>query len=339
MNIDERLLAYKPISVTLNFDWDKMSYDERVLARHKYIEEQKKKDPNYVGYDFIEHRGSTHGGRVRNPINITDLNKLINTLGQVLIPIKDEITITFGNADVHGYPCVTLKKNDRYIKLKIHRLVACTFIPIPEHLKENRYKLVINHKNDVKNCNLRSNLEWCTNQENLAKALETGAKKSMAFKFTITRPGEYFNKGYYFTNAMALKKYGFSSGRVYDYINNKQPYLCGTWELVPREEIKDKVTGISKHVIDYIRGTKYGRVHAKGNVGTIISEGPCKGEQFVIYGNVQSKLLGFNSGCIKMTSDGKRTQHMGCTWKRIPRREVGTIPIGLTEQQKKHIFG
>ena len=41
MNIDERLLAYKPISVTLNFDWDKMSYDERVLARHNYIEEQK----------------------------------------------------------------------------------------------------------------------------------------------------------------------------------------------------------------------------------------------------------------------------------------------------------
>lgn len=60
MDIDERLLAYKPISVTLNFDWDKMSYDERVLARHNYIEEQKKKDPNYVGYDFLEHFSSLH---------------------------------------------------------------------------------------------------------------------------------------------------------------------------------------------------------------------------------------------------------------------------------------
>ena len=60
MNIDKRLLAYKPISITLNFDWDKMSYDERVLARHNYIEEQKKKDPNYVGYDFLEHFSSLH---------------------------------------------------------------------------------------------------------------------------------------------------------------------------------------------------------------------------------------------------------------------------------------
>ena len=42
MNIDERLLAYKPISVTLNFDWENTTYDERVQMRHDYIEEQKK---------------------------------------------------------------------------------------------------------------------------------------------------------------------------------------------------------------------------------------------------------------------------------------------------------
>jgi hypothetical protein len=30
MKIDERLLAYKPISVTLNFDWENTTYDERV---------------------------------------------------------------------------------------------------------------------------------------------------------------------------------------------------------------------------------------------------------------------------------------------------------------------
>ena len=59
MNIDERLLAYKPISVTLNFDWENTTYDERVQMRHDYIEEQKKKDPNYVGWDFFKTKKNT----------------------------------------------------------------------------------------------------------------------------------------------------------------------------------------------------------------------------------------------------------------------------------------
>lgn len=80
-NIDERLLAYKPISVTLNFDWENTTYDERVQMRHDYIEEQKKLDPNYVGWDFPELVSSKHGGITKNITYYRDFSRVVNTLG------------------------------------------------------------------------------------------------------------------------------------------------------------------------------------------------------------------------------------------------------------------
>lgn len=341
MYIDERLLAYKPISVTLNFDWDKMSYDERVLARHNYIEEQKKKDPNYVGFDFIEHFSSTHGGlgkcKNKKSKHTVDFARLINTIGQVIRIRCNEVTITFGT-EASGYRVINRRKNNTLTELKIHRAVGCTFIPIPERLSEFRETIVINHKNDIKSCNLKSNLEWVTQKENSIKAVETGAIVSTAFKFTITRPGDYFGKEYYFSSKSSLEKCGFDYASVHNYLNKGRLYLCGNWEVISKEELKDKVIGISKVIIDYIRDPKYGVVSAKGNVGTIISEGPCKGERFVIYGDNQLKLFGFKPCAVTTCITGGRPNHRNCTWVKMTREECAGIPIGLTEEQRKHIF-
>ena len=335
MNIDERLLAYKPISVILNFDWDKMSYDERVLARHNYIEEQKKKDPNYVGYDFIEHFSTERGGHKPSEYLIVH-TRLVSTIGQIFSVSNRGLWITFGTG-VNGYKdiCINGSKNKR---LKAHRIVACTFIPIPEHLKENRYKLVVNHKNDIKSCNLRSNLEWCTNQENATKAVDTGAISSTPFKFTITRPGEYLGKEYYFTSKYSLKAHGFSQANIHNAINNNKIHLCGMWERITKEELKNKQLGMNKDVIEYIRDPKYGKANATGWVGTIISDGPCKGEKFVLYGRNQLNKYGLEHSHIGDYIKGKRKSYKSCTWERMTREEAVNIPIGLTEQQMEHIL-
>lgn len=47
----------------------------------------------------------------------------------------------------------------------VHRIVASTFIDIPEHLLFTR-KIQVNHKNEDKDDNRLKNLEWCTPLEN-----------------------------------------------------------------------------------------------------------------------------------------------------------------------------
>ena len=60
-----------------------------------------------------------------------------------------------------GYCVVNLSKNGAYKSFYVHRLVAYAFIPNPEG------KPYINHIDENKNNNHFSNLEWCTQKENI----------------------------------------------------------------------------------------------------------------------------------------------------------------------------
>jgi hypothetical protein len=72
----------------------------------------------------------------------------------------------------------TIPDNKGYHKVKIdkktvaiHRLVAEYFIPNPLKLPQ------VNHKNGNKDNNEYTNLEWCTNSENMKHAFENGLNK------------------------------------------------------------------------------------------------------------------------------------------------------------------
>lgn len=62
----------------------------------------------------------------------------------------------------------TMLKNDngKYDTIKVHRIIAHTFIPNPENKK------TVNHKNGIKHDNNVKNLEWATQQENNKHANE-----------------------------------------------------------------------------------------------------------------------------------------------------------------------
>ena len=64
----------------------------------------------------------------------------------------------------------TMIKNDngKFDTIKVHRIIAQTFIPNPEN------KPQVNHKNGIKSDNSIDNLEWSTVSENIRHSFDSG---------------------------------------------------------------------------------------------------------------------------------------------------------------------
>lgn len=78
--------------------------------------------------------------------------------------------------DKTGYMNIGLIKNGRSTVHRVHRIVACAFIPNPEN------KPYINHKDGTRDNNCVDNLEWCTQKENAYHAIHTLGRWSRSEK-------------------------------------------------------------------------------------------------------------------------------------------------------------
>jgi hypothetical protein len=81
---------------------------------------------------------------------------------------RREGTILSHSTDSDGYNVVKFRNKSIVKTMKVHRLVATTFIPNPDN------KPQVNHKDGNKKNNNVSNLEWVTASENIRHAKTMG---------------------------------------------------------------------------------------------------------------------------------------------------------------------
>ncbi len=89
-----------------------------------------------------------------------------STLGKIR-SLKNNITLKPG-ACFGGYLKVSLSKENRVWNVKVHRIIALTFLPIKS--SEN----IVNHINGDRLDNSISNLEWCTPSHNVINGFLRG---------------------------------------------------------------------------------------------------------------------------------------------------------------------
>jgi len=69
-----------------------------------------------------------------------------------------------------GYVMIALIKEGKNKRVQLHRLVAKAFIPNPDQLPQ------VNHLDGNKKNNVVSNLQWCTNAQNMRHSWGTGLR-------------------------------------------------------------------------------------------------------------------------------------------------------------------
>ena len=331
----------KTLTEILGLKYDEtMSYEERVQKRYEYIKEQYELDNKYEGWDYIE----LVFWEVEFK-NLVHKKYLVSTKGRILSLFKGLTGYTVINGSTFSrYKMYTLYTEDDIIRATGHRIVGCTFISLKgKELGVNRF--IINHKDLDKRNNHFTNLEWCTQQENVHHALLTREhSKNVYFnkylKATWIVDDKFKGTAFGIKNLNEIEKYfgdkdvktNVSSG-----LRNKKPRYGCVWGLVTREEWLKLPP-----VIDFIKNKiNHDRPYITLNVipikGTIMKKGSHQGETFTMYGKKEFKIHGLEASNIRRAIRKYNGVYRGCIWGEISRDEAETLQRGLTTEQMEYL--
>lgn len=129
-------------------------------------------------------------------------------------------------------------KGKRKIHL-VHRLVAQSFLPNPNH------KATVNHKNGNKLDNNVNNLEWATLKENTQHALRTGLKIPQTTHYRGVLAFNFYDNsfvGEYSSQHEAAKELNLSVGRVCGVLHGRGKHTHGyTFRYSNKEKVQNRI--------------------------------------------------------------------------------------------------
>lgn len=138
--------------------------------------------------------------------------------GRILSKLTDQYVRT--SIDSNGYLKVTLWKDGARQTARVHILVAQQFIPNPDNLP------VINHIDGDKTNPNYTNLEWCTQQENVQHAFRTGLTTKTSNKKVVRGDGRVYG-----SLTEAAKENGITKSAISKAIHGTRKTAGGfTWK-------------------------------------------------------------------------------------------------------------
>ena len=155
------------------------------------------------------------------PIKGFEHEYAIDCHGHILSLLTDQyVTQT---PDTNGYLKVTLMKDGKRYVRRTHRLVAEHFIP-----NDEPNKTVINHIDGNKQNPEYTNLEWCTQQENVQHAHTTGLQTKTSDKSVVRGDGRVYR-----SLTEAAQDNNITKSAISKVINGKRKTAGGfTWKEV-----------------------------------------------------------------------------------------------------------
>lgn len=143
--------------------------------------------------------------QVSNLGNLKSLTRIIYDKNGVNKTIKGKPLKA--STTLYGYKTVVFRNGKNKENFRVHRLVAKAFI------KNEKDKPYVNHLDGDKTNNKVTNLEWCTNSENMKHAFKTGLKRpSNPNKNGLTQGSKHHNSKLTECDVIFIRKNSRHSG-------------------------------------------------------------------------------------------------------------------------------
>ena len=216
----------------------------------------------------------------------------VSTEGEVR---KDTTNYILSQSSQQDYKFVTLFINGQQKRMRVHRMVAMTFIENPDN------KPYVNHINGIRYDNNVENLEWVTQSENIQHAVRTGLMQNGRKKAVIQYNLNGDRMATFESASEAARQTGGSQSKI-TMCCKRQRETANDYQWRYYDDIQD----VQKVEKKFITGKKVAKCDEEGNILEIF---PSFKEA--------ARAVNGTSSAISRVCSGTNIRHKGYKWKLV----------------------
>lgn len=216
----------------------------------------------------------------------------VSTEGEVR---KDTTNYILSQSSQQDYKFVTLLINGQQKRMRVHRMVAMTFIENPDN------KPYVNHINGIRYDNNVENLEWITQSENIQHAVKTGLMQNGRKKAVIQYNLNGDRMATFESASEAARQTGGSQSKI-TMCCKRQRETANDYQWRYYDDIQD----VQKVEKKFITGKKVAKCDEEGNILEIF---PSFKEA--------ARAVNGTSSAISRVCSGTNIRHKGYKWKLV----------------------